>query len=419
MIEQVQPEHLPAAVALGSISYNLARSFGPAVGGMIVLAAGAKAAFAVNALAYLPLAVAFYFWRRVQVPLRLPPERIDRAIISGARYAMHSRPVRVVMLRAFTFGVAGSSIVALTPLVARNLLGGDASTYGLLLGCSGVGAVLGALMISEVRERMDGEKAVRLCTLVAGLMVVVIGLSRNLTLTSAAMFMAGASQMLLISLLNVGVQLSAPRWVTARALAWYQSALTGGIAVGAGIWGYVAVSAGVGGALIASGVALLLTPLLGLAYPIPSVSLNEVELVDLGRDPEVALAITSRSGPIIIEIDYRVDPDKARDFYGVMLKLQHGRLRNGAFDWSLSRDLSQAELWTEQYQCPTWGEYLRLRSRFTQSDRALQELADAFHTNGPVARVRRRLGRPFGSVRLQSETPDPRSVPINLYTPGA
>src|SRR5690606_37974682 len=102
--EQVEPVQLPAAVALGTISYNIARSFGPAVGGIIVLAAGAQAAFAMNALFYAPLLIAFLLWQRKQVANRLPPERIDRAIVSGARYALHAPVVRNIVVRAFLFG---------------------------------------------------------------------------------------------------------------------------------------------------------------------------------------------------------------------------------------------------------------------------------------------------------------------------
>jgi MFS family permease len=414
--EQVKPEQLPAAVALASVSYNIARSFGPAVGGMIVLAAGATAAFAVNALAYLPLLVAFFLWKRQHVPARLPPERIDRAIISGARYAIHSPPIRIVLVRALTFGVTGASLAALTPLVARDLLKGDASTYGLLLGVNGVGAVAGALVVSEVRDRMKAEHAVRLCAIVGGLMVLLIALSRNVALTCTAMGIAGAAFMLNIALLNVGVQLSAPRWVTARSIAWFQASLTGGIAFGAWMWGYVATHSGLTGALVASGIALILTPLIGLVLPMPPVSTADVEMVEIAREPEVALAITARSGPIVIEIDYRVDPAEARKFYDIMLKMQRTRLRNGAFDWSLSRDIADPALWTERYHCPTWADYLRLRSRFTHSDRELQSLADAFHTAGPGERVRRRLERPFGSVRWSAETPDPHD-PISIYPP--
>jgi MFS family permease len=415
--EQVKPEQLPAAVALGSVSYNIARSFGPALGGMIVLAAGATAAFAVNAVFYLPLLIAFLLWRRIHVPARLPPERLDRAIVAGARYAIHSPPIRIVLVRAFAYGLASASTAALTPLVARDLLKGDASTYGLLLGVSGVGAVVGALLVGTARSRLKAEHAVRLCALVGGPMVLLIGLSHHVLLTGAALAIAGAASMLNIALLNVGVQLSVPRWVTARAIAWFSSALTGGIALGAWLWGQVATDWGVNIALIASGIALMLTPLIGLVLPMPPVSQADVETVALPNEPEVALAITVRSGPIAIEIDYRVDPDAARQFYDLMLKLQRSRLRNGAFDWSLSRDIANPSLWTERYHCPTWGDYLRLRSRLTQSDRELQAAVDAFHTTGPGTRVRRRLERPFGSVRWSAETPDARRDPISSYPP--
>jgi MFS family permease len=415
--EQVTPEHLPAAIALGSISYNLARSFGPAVGGVIVLAAGARAAFLTNSLAYLPLLTAFILWRRKSTAPRLPPERIDRAILAGARYALHSSPVRAAMVRAFSFGLAGAAGSALVPLVARDLLKGNASTYGLLLGCGGVGAVVGALLVSKARERLTPEQAFRLCACTGGVMVLVIGTSHVLVLTAAAMAIAGMVNMLSIALLNVGVQLSVPRWVAGRALAGFQASLTGGIALGAGMWGHVAAQRSIEIAFLGSGVALILTPLIGLLIPMRHLLPADVEMIEIGSEPEVALAITPRSGPIAIEIDYRVDPGEARQFYDVMLKLQRARQRNGAFQWSLARDLSDPELWTERYHLPTWLDYSRLRSRFTHADRALQEAADAFNGARTARRVRRRLERPFGSVRWRADTPDSQGDTINVYPP--
>jgi hypothetical protein len=135
-----------------------------------------------------------------------------------------------------------------------------------------------------------------------------------------------------------------------------------------------------------------------------------VELVELGNEPEVALRI-------VIEIDYRVDPEQARAFYDAMLKLQRTRLRNGAFDWSLSRDIADPMLWTERYHCPTWGDYLRMRGRFTASDRELQAQANAFHTGASAGRVRRSLERPFGSVRWRADVPDPQREPMSVFTP--
>jgi MFS family permease len=415
--EQVSAEHLPAAVALGSISYNLARSFGPAVGGLVVLAFGVSAAFLINALAYLPLLTAFAFWRRKQVAARLPAERIGGALVAGARYARHSPPVRAAMVRSFAFGLAGAAAVALVPLVARDLLKGNASTYGLLLGCTGVGAVVGALLVNRARDRLSAEQAFGLCACTAGLMLLVIGASRALVLTAAAMVVAGAANMLSIALISVSVQLSVPRWVTARAIAGYQASLTGGIALGAWLWGRVAAHWSIEVAYFASGVALCLTPLIGLLIPMRHTSPTDVEMIEIGAEPEVALDITARSGPIVIEIDYQVDPAEARQFYEVMLKLQRARLRNGAYQWSLARDLGEPAQWTERYHLPTWLDYLRLRSRFTHADRALQAAADAFNGARDARRVRRRLERPFGSVRWRAETPDAHNDPMTLYPP--
>ena len=415
--EQVSPQHLPAAIALGSISYNLARSFGPAVGGVIVLAAGARGAFLTNALAYLPLLIALLLWRRKHIAPRLPPERIDQAIIAGARYARHSPPIRAAMTRAFSFGLAGAATSALVPLVARDLLKGNASTYGLLLGCSGVGAVVGALLVSKAREHLTAEQAYRLCTSAGGLMVIVIGFSHVMPLTAFAMMIAGLVNMLAIALLNVSVQLSVPRWVAGRALAGFQASITGGIALGSWIWGHTAAERGIGTAFLVSGVALMLTPLIGFLLPIRPLSPADVEMVDLGADPEVSLPITPRSGPVVIEIDYRVEPAEARQFYNAMLKLERARKRNGAFEWSLARDLSDPALWTERYHLPTWLDYCRLRSRFTHADRALQEAADAFNRDRTARRVRRRLERPFGSVRWRAETPDAQGDSMSLYPP--
>jgi hypothetical protein len=216
---------------------------------------------------------------------------------------------------------------------------------------------------------------------------------------------------------NVAVQLSAPRWVTARALAWYQAALTGGIAVGAWFWGHAAQSLGVGGALVASGAALAVTMLLGWFMPLHSDAYHDLEAAGLAHEPEVALALTLRSGPVVIEVDYRVDPTSARQFYGAMLDLELARKRNGAFDWSLARDMADPSLWVERFNCPTWGDYLRLRSRFTHADRALQETVDSYHHATDAPRVRRRLERPFGSVRWRADTPDVQCDTIGQYAP--
>ncbi|MBT1511382.1 MFS transporter [Bradyrhizobium sp. SRL28] len=404
--EQVPAETLPAAVALNGISYNIARSFGPAVGGIVVATAGAVAAFAVNAVLYLPLMVVLFLWNRTHEPSRLPRERLNRAIVSGVRYIANSPSIRIVLIRTLVTGVIGGSISALMPLVARDLLHGGAQTYGIMLGAFGMGAVFGALNISEVRRRMSGEAAVRACTISLAGAIAAVALSSSAILTAIALVLAGAVWMLAVALFNIGVQLSAPRWVAGRSLAAFQAAIAGGIAIGSWGWGHLTDIAGVEVALLVSAGLMLLSPLLGIWLRMPPVGARYEPPAEALADPEVKLSLTGRSGPLVVEIEYRVAQDSARAFHNVMQEVQLSRQRNGAYGWSIARDIADPELWTERYHCPTWLDYLRQRSRPTQSERALHQRAIDFHLGPEPIRVRRMLERPFGSVRWKEDTPD-------------
>jgi len=418
--EQVPAEALPSAVALNGISYNIARSFGPAIGGIIVASAGAVAAFATNALLYLPLLIVLFLWRRVKEPSRLPPERMARAVISCVRYIVHSPPIRIVLGRTLVTGIAGGSVSALMPIVTRDLLHGGAQTYGVMLGTFGMGAVIGALNISALRGRLGDEVSIRLCMIVMGVCVAVVAISRWPALTGTALVFAGAAWTASVTVFNVGVQLAAPRWVAGRALAAYQAAISGGIALGSWAWGSIANAVGVEGALLISGATLFASPVLGLWIRMPTVSgPNELSL-DVLADPEMRLSLTPRSGPIVIEIEYRVDPAKARLFYAVMQHVQLSRQRNGAYGWSIARDIADPELWTERFHCPTWHDYLRERSRSTAKERALHVRANEFHIGPEPIRIRRMLERPIGSVRWKEDTPD-RSPPdvTPIASPGS
>jgi predicted MFS family arabinose efflux permease len=403
--EQVPADTLPSAVALNGISYNIARSFGPAIGGIIVATAGAVAAFAANAVLYIPLLVVLFLWRRSSEPSRLPRERLNRAIISGIRYIANSPSIRIVLVRTLVTGVIGGSVMALMPLIARDLLHGGPQTYGILLGAFGMGAVVGALNIGELRQRMSGEAAIRACTIAMAGAMTAVALSRQPVLTAAALVVAGAVWMAAVALFNIGVQLSAPRWVAGRSLAAFQASIAGGIALGSWGWGHLTDLAGVQTAMLVSAGLMFASPLLGLWLRMPPVGARN-EDAEVLADPEVRLPLTARSGPLVVEIEYRVAQENARAFHNVMQEVQLSRQRNGAYGWSIARDIADPELWTERYHCPTWLDYLRQRNRSTQSERALHQRAIDFHLGPDPIRVRRMLERPFGSVRWKEDTPD-------------
>ncbi|MBR1196251.1 MFS transporter [Bradyrhizobium sp. AUGA SZCCT0240] len=404
--EQVPAETLPQAVALNGISYNIARSFGPAVGGIVVATAGAVAAFAVNAVLYLPLMVVLFLWNRTHEPSRLPRERLNRAMVSGVRYIANSPSIRIVLIRTLVTGLIGGSVSALMPLVARDLLHGGAQTYGIMLGAFGMGAVIGALNITEARKRLSGEAAVRACAISMAGAIAAVAFSTNAALTAAALVLAGGVWMLAVALFNIGVQLSAPRWVAGRSLAAFQAAIAGGIAVGSWGWGHLTDYAGVEAALLVSAGLMLVSPVLGIWLRMPPVGARNEAATEVLADPEVRLSLTGRSGPLVVEIEYRVAQDNARLFHNVMQEVQLSRQRNGAYGWSIARDIADPELWTERYHCPTWLDYLRQRNRATQSERALHQRAIDFHLGPEPIRVRRMLERPFGSVRWKEDTPD-------------
>lgn len=409
--EQVPRETLPNAVALVSISFNVARSFGPAIGGAIVAAGGAVAAFLINALCYLPLLVVLHLWKRPHEVPRLPPERLFQAISSGLRYVLHAPDIRTILVRTVVMGLCAGSIQALLPLVSRDLLGGSASTYGLMLGCYGMGAVLGALNFSRIRERFSNEMIIRLSGLVVGTAVAILAISPWIWLSGLALTIAGLGFTAATTLFNVSVQLSAPRWVAGRALASFAAAIAGGIAVGSWAWGAVADEAGVSGALLLSAGTLLLSPLMGRHFRMPTILIDPSEAAALSYKPKVALALTRVSGPIRIEIEYRIDPDEARQFYTLLQELAMMRRRNGAQDWSLARDIADPMLWKERYRFPTWLDYLRHSERPTAAERELTVRARAMAGEGGV-KVRRFLERPFGSVRWSSEAPDRGDIDI-------
>jgi MFS family permease len=235
----VPREEVPSAVALNSMGFNLARSVGPAIGGLIVAVTGAAAAFAVNALSYVGLIIVLAGWRMEREKRLLPRERLGNAIMSGIRYVAISPNINATLVRGLVTGVGASAATALLPLIARDLLDGGPVIYGLLLGAFGVGAVGGAFWSHHLRIAYSNEMIVRFALAGSALGIATSALSTSLALTMVAMVLCGLGWVLVVSILNATVQMSAPRWVVARALSLYQMATFSGMA---GAPGYGAMS---------------------------------------------------------------------------------------------------------------------------------------------------------------------------------
>ncbi|MGE4411598.1 MAG: MFS transporter [Sphingobium sp.] len=387
---------LLSAVTLNAMSFNIARSLGPAIGGMIVAAAGAAAAFLVNALSYVGLIAVLLKWRPDIPPRLLPREKLGAAMAAGMRYVIMSPSLRLLMIRALLFSIGASAAPALMPLVARDLVAGGAVTYGVLLGAFGVGAVGGALVSGRLRRRFTTEWIVRGATIGMMVGVSITAVSTILPFTMIGLACAGAGWVLALSTLNASVQLGSPRWVVARGLAIYQMFAFGGMAVGSWVFGMIAEAHGVAFALLMIVPAHLVGLVAGLIKALPETETENLDLLGSWTEPKTAVPIEGRSGPIVVTIEYRISPAHMVAFLNAMDERRRIRMRDGARHWTLMRDLADERLWLERYHVSTWLDYVRHNQRRTQADAANGEALRDLHEGTWPPVVHRMIERQTG-----------------------
>ena len=392
---------IPAAVAMNSMGFNLARTAGPAAGGAIVAAAGAATAFLLNALSYIGLIAVLARWQPPEQERRGPREPIGEAMMAGIRYVRMSGAIRRAVWRTFLFGLAASAIPAMIPLVARDLVQGGPLTYGFLLGGFGTGAVCGALGTRRLRAHLSVEQIVRCGAIALSIGGAVSAVSSSVALTLAAIALAGAGWIVSMSTFNVCVQLDSPRWAVARTISIYQAAMFGSLALGSWIVGMVADRSSVGEALLAAAALQLLSVLAGLRWPLEADGSTDLEPFTRWREPNLALPVESVSGPVAILIEYRIEPANQTPFLAAMKERRRIRLRDGARDWSLAQDVSHPALWIERFRVSNWAAYIRYHERRTKADTGISETIRALSIGEPT--VHRLIERPLTSRSTQQE----------------
>jgi MFS family permease len=389
----VTREELPAAVSLNSMGFNIMRSVGPAAGGAIVAIAGAAMAFAVNAASYVAIIAALFRWHPSLPPKSLPREPFGIAFQAGLRYVAMSPNLMKVILRGFLFGVSAVALQALLPIVVRDNLHGDALVFGTLLGCFGFGAVIGATTNAELRDRFHNENITRIGFTGFAFATLALALSNLLFVSAIALLVAGACWVVCLSLFNVTMQMSTPRWVVGRALALYQTGVFGGMAAGSWLWGALSENIGTNNALIGATLILLLGAITGLRAPLPDFGLLNLDPLNRFTEPPLRLDLTQRSGPIMIMVDYEIAQEDVQEFLATMTLRRRIRMRDGAQQWALLRDLENPDIWTESYHVPTWVEYIRHNERRTNADAEVSDRLLALHKGAKPLRVHRMIER--------------------------
>jgi MFS family permease len=384
----VPREELQPAVALNSVGVNISRAIGPALGGGVIVALGVAWPFLLNAVSFLSVILALLWWKPPASPPRhLPAERFWSAMRSGIRYARASGPLKATLIRAVAFFLFGSAYWALLPLIVRQQLGGGPALYGILLGCIGAGAVGGAFLLPSLKARLGPDNTVAAGTLGTAAALLVFSSLHEPVAVAAASMLAGASWIAVLSNLNVSAQVALPEWVRARGLSVFITVFFGSMTLGSLLWGQMAGLFGIPAALLTAAAGAVL----GIVVSRPF-KLQQGAGLDLAPSmhwpaPMTAGAVEPDRGPVMVTVEYRIDPKDAAAFLDALRKLADARRRDGAFAWGIFEDVAVPGRYLEYFMEDSWLEHLRHHDRVTQSDRAAQDLVHAYHQGADSPRV--------------------------------
>jgi MFS family permease len=383
--ELVPAKELRSAVALNSLGINIARSIGPAAGGLLLSATGAAFTYGADVVSYAFVILALLWWKRPDKAEDALSENFGGAFRAGLRYARASRELHVVLLRAAIFFAFASAVWALLPLVARNLLGGDAGFYGILLGAVGAGAILGAIALPWLRARFDADGLMLMAALVTAGAMAALALAPPRVLALLLLLLLGTAWIIALTTLNGTAQSILPNWVRGRALAVYLTVFNGAMALGSLGWGAAAEALGVPGTLLVAAAGLVVVAFLLHQVKLPR---GEANLVPSSHWPEPLTAepVPHDRGPVLILIEYRIPRGDRPAFLREMHRLSNERRRDGAFGWGITEDAAEPECMVEWFTVESWAEHLRQHQRVSQADADVQDDVRRFHV-GPEAPV--------------------------------
>jgi predicted MFS family arabinose efflux permease/quinol monooxygenase YgiN len=384
VVSQLVPTaDLPAAVALNSVGINVSRAVGPAVGGVIIETFGIAVPFWLDAFSNAGVIAGLLWWRPAPRPAaHLPPEHFASAVRAGLRHARFNPHLRATLIRASGFFVFASAYWALLPLVARTQIAGGAALYGILLGTIGAGAVGGAFVLPWLKSRLGADGLLASGAVGTAIATALFGVSHYAATAIAASLLAGISWIAAMSSLNVSAQVALPDWVRGRGLAVFVTVLFGAMSLGSAFWGEVAGMAGIPAALFIAAI--------GTVIAIPLTWRWKLQ-TGMGVDftpsmhwpaPITTHEIEQDRGPVLVTVEYHIDPKKREAFLQALNRYAHVRRRDGAYDWRVFEDPAEEGRFVEAFMTDSWLEHQRQHERVTKADRVQEEAAKGFQIRG-------------------------------------
>lgn len=405
--ELVPRPMLGSAVALVSLGVNVARSIGPALGGLIVAQAGIAWAFGLNALSFVAMLIVLLRWRREPNQSALPPESFGVALRAGLRYATQASALQAVLVKAALFFFFASALTALLPIVVQRDLQASAGTYGLLLGCIGVGAIGGAMLLPRLRARVTPDRLVLLATLAYAGCMAGLALIRNLPALYLVALVNGLAWITVLSALQISAQTAVPAWVRARALSLYIVVFSAGMATGSLVWGGLAQRLTSSDALLIAAACAVIAALVSLRFHLGDTASADVMPSSHWPEPLVASEVTVDRGPVMVTVEYQVDRASRDVFLAAMRVLGRSRRRDGAVQWGVMEDTTAPGTYLEYFLVASWLEHLRQHERVTGREKRLQETIRSLQIGNAVPRVRHFVGGKPGEP-LESAPDDHR-----------
>jgi hypothetical protein len=370
---------------------NTSRVAGPLAAGAIIAAAGDAYVFAVNFIVSVLAGIVLYRWKRETKPSVLPGERFIGAMRLGFQFVRESRRMRDALVRTGSFFLHSTAIFALLPLVAKGLEGGGAGTFTILLAALGGGAVSAATQLPKIRVRWNRDQIVLAGSIANALGIAALAAAPSIWWAVPAQIVSGAAWILVANSVTIAAQLSLPDWVRARGMAIYQMSIMGGSALGAAIWGKLAEAFSIHVSLAVAAMSMLVA--LALTRHRTLEGSEDHTPTHPFDEPVPARAVDLGEGPVLVTIEYLIDPARGSEFDAVMSETRSARLRAGAVSWGLFEDLQQLGRFVEYFACDSWADYLRRFDRFTATDARLQQRRHALHIAEDPPRISRFVAR--------------------------
>ena len=309
---------------------------------------------------------------------RLPPEDFGNAMRTGLRHARFNPHLGATLIRAAGFFVFASAYWALLPLVARTQIAGGATLYGLLLGAIGAAAVGGAFTLRWLREKLGADRLVAAATFATSVATALFAAAREPITALLASLIAGASWIAAVSSLNVSAQVALPDWVRGRGLAVYVTVMFGSLTLGSALWGELAALAGVPAALLVAAAGAVIAIPLTWRWKLQTGANVDFSPSMHWPDPVTTHAIEPDRGPVLVTIEYRIDPKSREGFLHALGRYSRARRRDGAYDWGIFEDPADEGRYIETFMTDSWLEHLRQHQRVTKADRLMEQTVRRF-----------------------------------------